>query len=86
MPGNYPEESINKVKNVYSYTSAHPYACRAHKRTTLSTISFKIQMPENYPEESIQHSEHSESLKSRILKLSTEWKWSVSYYGCFTSG
>jgi len=24
---------------------------------------YKIQMPENYPEESIQHSEHSESLK-----------------------
>jgi hypothetical protein len=28
---------------------------------------FKIQMPGNYPEESIQHSEHGESLKSRIL-------------------
>jgi len=27
----------------------------------------KIQMPGNYPEEGIQHSEHSKSLKSRIL-------------------
>ena len=26
----------------------------------------KIQMPGNYPEESIQHSEHGESLKSRL--------------------
>jgi hypothetical protein len=29
----------------------------------------KIQMPGNYPEESIQHSEHGESLKSRIWGL-----------------
>jgi hypothetical protein len=28
--------------------------------------AYKIQRPGNYPEESIQHSEHSESLKSRI--------------------
>jgi hypothetical protein len=28
--------------------------------------TYKIQTPGNYPEESIQHSEHSESLKSRI--------------------
>jgi len=30
------------------------------------TLGYEIQTPENYPEESIQHSEHSESLKSRI--------------------
>jgi hypothetical protein len=30
------------------------------------TSAYKIQMPRNYPEESIQHSEHGESLKSRI--------------------
>jgi hypothetical protein len=30
------------------------------------TSAYKIQMPVNYPEESIQHSEHGESLKSRI--------------------
>jgi len=28
--------------------------------------AYKIQMPGNYPEESIQHSEHGESLKSRM--------------------
>jgi len=31
------------------------------------TLAYKIQTPGNYPEESIQHSEHGESLKSRIL-------------------
>jgi len=31
--------------------------------------SRKIQTPGNYPEESIQHSEHGESLKSRIIHL-----------------
>jgi hypothetical protein len=31
------------------------------------TWAYKIQMVRNYPEESIQHSEHSESLESRIL-------------------
>ena len=33
------------------------------------TSAYKIQTPRNYPEESIQHSEHGESLKSRIKKL-----------------
>jgi hypothetical protein len=28
--------------------------------------AYKIQMPGNYPEESIHHSEHGNSLKSRI--------------------
>jgi len=32
-------------------------------------LAYKIQMPGNYPEESIQHSEHSESLKSRICTV-----------------
>ena len=33
------------------------------------TSAYKTQTPENYPEESIQHTEHGESLKSRILSL-----------------
>jgi hypothetical protein len=28
--------------------------------------AYKIQMPKNYPEENIQHTEHGESLKSKI--------------------
>jgi len=30
------------------------------------TSAYRIQIPENYPEENIQHTEHGESLKSRI--------------------
>jgi len=39
------------------------------EQTECSKLStHKIQMPGNYPEESIQHSEHSGSLKSRRKK------------------
>jgi len=33
------------------------------------TLAHKIQMPGNHPKERLQHSEHSKSLKSRILFL-----------------
>jgi len=33
------------------------------------TSAYKIQTPENYPEENIQHTEHGESLKSRMVNL-----------------
>jgi len=33
------------------------------------TPAYKIQTPGNYPEDSIQHTEHGESLKSRMLCL-----------------
>jgi hypothetical protein len=36
------------------------------EQTVLKTSAYKIQTPGNYPEESIQHSEHGESLKSRM--------------------
>jgi hypothetical protein len=32
------------------------------------TSAYKIQTPGNYPEENIQHTEHGESFKSRIVK------------------
>ena len=31
------------------------------------TLAYKIQMPKNYPEENIQHTEHGESLKLKIV-------------------
>jgi len=40
-------------------------------------LAYKIQTPGNYPEEIIQHSEHGESLKSRILHLYGEEKESM---------
>jgi len=33
------------------------------------TSAYKSQTPGNYPEESKQHSEHGESLKSRISRI-----------------
>jgi hypothetical protein len=33
------------------------------------TSAYKIQTPGNHPEENIQHTEHGESLKSKMLKL-----------------
>jgi hypothetical protein len=33
------------------------------------TSAYKIQTPGNYPEENIQHTEHGESLKSRICHI-----------------
>ena len=32
------------------------------------TSTYKLQMPGNYPKGSIQHTEHGESLKSRMLR------------------
>jgi len=37
------------------------------------TSAYKIQTPGNYPEENIQHTEHGESLKSRILYQVRAW-------------
>ena len=48
----------------------HTYSPMKMEQTKCSeTSAYKIQAPGNYPEESIQHSEHGESLKSRILYL-----------------
>jgi hypothetical protein len=44
------------------------------------TSAYKIQTPGNYPEESKQHSEHGESLKSRILHSSfRNTVWTLYY-------
>jgi hypothetical protein len=42
--------------------------------------AYKIQTPGNYPEESIQHSEHGESLKSRIYATTSSNTLRVEYY------
>jgi len=39
---------------------------KAEQTDCSETLAYKIQVPGNYPEENIQHSEHAESLKSRI--------------------
>ena len=46
----------------------HTYPPMKMEQTECSeTLAYKIQTSGNYPEESIQHSEQSESLKSRII-------------------
>jgi hypothetical protein len=42
-------------------------------------LAYKIQTPGNYPEESIHHSEHGESLKSRIGTKNWEQRKRVGY-------
>jgi hypothetical protein len=45
----------------------HTYRPMKMENTVCSeTLAYKIQTPGNYPEESIKHSEHAESLKTRI--------------------
>jgi hypothetical protein len=39
------------------------------------TSAYKIQTPGNYPEENIQHTEHGESLKSRIFFIFENEFW-----------
>jgi hypothetical protein len=60
-PGNYPEEitlsHLHRQVGVPAYEDGTECS---------ETSAYKIQKPWNYPEESIKHSEHGESLKSRI--------------------
>jgi len=82
---NYPEESIqhsehgeslkSRILHLYrEETARHPSYLFAYEDGTecSETSEYKIQTPRNYPEESSQHSEHGESLKSRILHLYRE--------------
>jgi hypothetical protein len=47
------------------------------------TSAYKIQTPGNCPEEIIQHLEHSESLKSRILNSIKKYQSIASAFGRF---
>ena len=59
---------INDMREHFKRRFLHAYPPMKMEQTECSkTLAYKIQTPENYPEESIQHSEHGESLKSRIL-------------------
>jgi hypothetical protein len=45
------------------------------------TLAYEIRTPGNYPEESIQHSEHGESLKSRIIIINYSFSTQREWYG-----
>jgi hypothetical protein len=50
--------------------STHIYLPMKMEHTECSkTSAYKLQTPENYPKESILHTEHSESLQSRMRNL-----------------
>ena len=65
--GNSPvsEFYMPTFRNTLSVPSLHLSAYEDGTECS-ETSAYKIQTPGNYPEESIQHSEHGESLKSRI--------------------
>jgi hypothetical protein len=81
-PGNYPEESIqhsehgqslkSRIVHVVCFllgNSSYLPTLKMEQTECSETLAYKIQTPGNYPEESVQHSEHGESLKSRIVHV-----------------
>jgi len=56
---------INTLTFLKPSHSSYLPACKDGTECS-ETSAYKIQTPGNYPEENIQHSEHDESLKSRI--------------------
>ena len=77
--GNYPASGVymptfrNTLFHLHrqvdvSRISTHVYLPMKMEQTECSeTSTYKLQTPGNYPKESIQHAEHGESLKSRIV-------------------
>jgi hypothetical protein len=68
-------QAIFRAKPFPAYTptssnlvySTHTYLPMKMEQTECSeTLAYKIQTPGNYPKEIIQHSEHGESLKSKM--------------------
>ena len=69
--GNYPASEVYMptFRNTLSVPSSQAffYPPMNMEQTECSeTLAYKLQTPGNYPKESIQHTEHGESLKSRI--------------------
>jgi hypothetical protein len=65
------EPNLFPYKNPSVVNPNHPSYLPAYENGTeySETSAYKIQTPGNYPEESRQHSEHGESLKSRIVTM-----------------
>jgi len=60
------------MRNDFSFLvhSTYIYLLMKMEQTECSeTSAYKLQMPRNYPKESIQHTEHGESLKSRMIRV-----------------
>ena len=60
---------VSRMKVVHS---THIYLPTKMEQTQCSeTSAYNIQTPDNYPKENIQHTEHGESLKLKIIFLWT---------------
>jgi hypothetical protein len=71
-PNLFPYKYPNILKPSHSsYLTAYENGTECFETST-----YKTQAPGNYPEESIQHSEHSESLKSNIYLAEKHFKMS----------
>ena len=66
----FSSQTFSRTNTPTFLKSSHTLYLPAYEDGTVCSkmSAYKIQTPGNYPEESIQYSEHSESLKSRILK------------------
>jgi hypothetical protein len=76
---------MNWVRKKKLVHSTHTYLPMKMEQTECSETSvYKLQTPGNYPEENTQHSEHGESLKSRMKELTgtAEKKLLTSVAGC----
>jgi hypothetical protein len=62
FPYKYP--NISQIHLIHTYLPV-----KMEQTESSKMLAYKIQMTGNYPEESMQHSEHGESLKSRLLAL-----------------
>ena len=64
----WPNFSRTNTPTFSTPVSLHTYPPMKWNRQSVSeTLAYKIQTPGNYPDESIKHSEHGESLKSRVI-------------------
>jgi hypothetical protein len=61
---------LKKLEYSDFYKPSHPSYLSVYEDGTecSETSEYQIQTPGNYPEGSIQHSEHGESFKSRMLQ------------------
>jgi hypothetical protein len=58
-----------ETEDIFDYSRNSASSMKMEQTDCSETSPHKIQTPGNYPEESIKHSEHGESLKSRIHHL-----------------
>jgi hypothetical protein len=79
-PGLFFGPNLSRIKDPNILHPGHTSYLPAYEDETECSemLAFKLQIPGNHPEERIQHSEHSKSLKSRMLYRSQHF-YTVKY-------